>query len=83
MPFIGACIHKPAPPPNQIIYAKLKTPINFSELSTFASVTVKGFLTSELQSPELSLVDGTQPVTTSYSLETTSLKINKTSMNIW
>lgn len=83
VPFIGACIHKPAPPPNQVIYAKLKTPINFSELNTFASVTVKGFLTSEFKSPELTLVDGTQPVTTSYSLETTSIKINKTSIDAW
>ena len=83
VPFVGACIHKPTPPPNQIIYAKLKTPMDFPNLSLFASVTVKGFLISKLQSPELTLVDGTQPVTTTYELNTESVEVDSVSMHSW
>jgi len=34
VPFFGACIHVPPPPPNQIIYARLKTPIEMTDIYT-------------------------------------------------
>jgi len=34
VPFFGACIHVPPPPPNQIIYAKLKTPLAMTDIYT-------------------------------------------------
>jgi uncharacterized protein len=34
VPFFGACIHVPPPPPNQIIYAKLKKPIEMTDIYT-------------------------------------------------
>ena len=82
VPFVGACIHQPSPPPNQVVYVKLKTPINFLESDTFASVIVKGFLKSELQTPELNLVDGSEPVATSYELDAISLELNKDAMSM-
>jgi hypothetical protein len=32
VPFFGACIHVPPPPPNQIVYARLATPIKTPEI---------------------------------------------------
>ncbi len=32
VPYFGACIHMPPPPPNQIVYIKPKTPIKIGEL---------------------------------------------------
>jgi uncharacterized protein len=34
VPFFGACIHVPPPPPNQIVYAKLTTPIEMTDIYT-------------------------------------------------
>lgn len=83
VPFVGACIHKPAPPPNQVIYAKLKAPIEFPTLAPFASANIKGFLRGEMQSPELSLVDGSQPVVTSYELDTIAVEFTPESTADW
>lgn len=32
VPYFGACIHVPPPPPNQIVYAKPETPIDMTEI---------------------------------------------------
>lgn len=40
VPYIGACIHVPPPPDNQILYVKLKKPYQASQL--YAPVWVKG-----------------------------------------
>jgi hypothetical protein len=33
VPYFGACIHVPPPPPNQIVYVKLKKPFNLSSMA--------------------------------------------------
>lgn len=42
VPFVGACIHVPPPPPNQIVY--VKTSQDFDVKETFDPVWVTGFL---------------------------------------
>lgn len=32
VPYCGACVHTPPPPPNQIIYVQTRTPIEFKEM---------------------------------------------------
>ena len=32
-PWVGACIHTPPPPPNQIVYVKLKKPFNLKSMA--------------------------------------------------
>ena len=44
VPFVGACIHVPPPPANQIIYVKLDK--GFEVAGTFDPVTVTGKLTA-------------------------------------
>jgi uncharacterized protein len=45
VPFVGACIHVPPPPPNQIVYVKSKT--GFEVGGTFDPVTVTGTMKTE------------------------------------
>jgi hypothetical protein len=33
VPYFGACIHVPPPPPNQIVYVRLAKPFNFRDMS--------------------------------------------------
>lgn len=40
VPFVGACVHVPPPPPNQIVLVTSETPIQFDEM--FQAVAVTG-----------------------------------------
>jgi hypothetical protein len=51
VPFVGACIHVPPPPPSQIIFVKLATAVDVSR--TFAPVTVRGVLRTDAASTKL------------------------------
>ncbi|WNC73308.1 DUF3299 domain-containing protein [Thalassotalea psychrophila] len=74
VPYVGACIHEPPPAPNQIVYAKLKTPVEPPSLSMFTAIKVNGLMKSELVSPELNLVDGAKQIPTSYTLTVDSVE---------
>lgn len=45
VPFVGACIHVPPPPENQMVYVKLKQPLVSEEL--WAPVWVSGTMRTE------------------------------------
>ena len=51
VPFIGACIHVPPPPANQIVYVKSATGFKISEL--FEAVEVTGIMTTKPTMSEL------------------------------
>ncbi len=51
VPYFGACIHTPPPPPNQIVHVVTEEPIVVERL--FAPVWVTGVLTSERNLNEL------------------------------
>ncbi|OUS30379.1 hypothetical protein A9Q98_05145 [Thalassotalea sp. 42_200_T64] len=68
VPYVGACIHEPPPAANQIVYAKLSTPVEPPSLNMFTAATVKGIMTSKLDTPELNLVDGAKEIPSSYTL---------------
>lgn len=74
VPYIGACIHAPPPPPNQIISAVTATPIAFRLEELFRPVTVTGTLAIERLSKELFLVDGSDDIEISYSLSVTNIQ---------
>lgn len=67
VPYVGACIHEPPPPANQIIYGKLAQPIN-PPRSPYTVVTVMGRMSTQASKPELSLVDGSSQVSVGYQL---------------
>ena len=66
VPWVGACIHTPPPPKNQIIYLQSKEGIE--PLSRFQAVSIEGFLTTNQRTSTLYLVDGTDDITSGYSM---------------
>ncbi len=51
VPYVGACIHVPPPPPNQLVLAKAQTPWPDDEL--WDPVWVVGLMRTKLQSTQL------------------------------
>lgn len=66
VPFVGACIHVPPPPPNQIVTMSLDTPLALKGL--FEPVWVTGRVRVEQSSRSLSLVDGSADIPYGYRL---------------
>ncbi len=66
VPFVGACIHVPPPPPNQIVHVSVEDA--FTSDSLYAPVTVTGLLASGAGQVDLFLVDGTASVDLGYSM---------------
>ena len=75
VPFVGACIHAPAPPPNQIVHVRPSTP--FVSDGLYAPVWIDGVLSVEAAKHDLSLVDGTQPVEVGYTMDAAAVEAYK------
>lgn len=67
VPFVGACIHVPPPPPNQIVLAELASEYQVNSL--FDPVMITGQLKAKSASTELYLVDGQAQVPMGYSMD--------------
>jgi hypothetical protein len=72
VPYVGACIHTPPPPPNQIIYLKVDPPYRSTGL--FDPVWVTGDMTTQGGSKDLTLFDGTLPIDVGYSINAANLQ---------
>ena len=66
VPWVGACIHTPPPPKNQIIYLKSRN--SYEVNSRFAAVTVRGLIQTKDKSSLLYLVDGSDNISSAYSI---------------
>lgn len=66
VPYVGACIHVPPPPPNQIVYVKTSKPVKVDE--AFTPVWISGTMRTEQTSKSLSLVDGSSTVSSGYAI---------------
>ena len=67
VPYVGACIHVPPPPPNQMVYIKPAAAIKNPGM--FSSVLVTGTLRASAGSYELFQVDGSRTVDVSYTMD--------------
>ncbi len=67
VPYVGACIHVPPPPPNQIVYAKLDEAWKLSGL--YEPVWLTGRIAARSANRSLSFVDGEAKVPTGYSMQ--------------
>jgi len=67
VPWVGACIHTPPPPPNQIVYVKSDKGIE--KAGRFTPVWVTGEMTIESATKSLFLVDGSAGIDVGYSLK--------------
>jgi len=68
VPYVGACIHTPPPPPNQLVFASTETPWSSEQL--WDAVWVTGVMKTQLQS--------TQVAETGYALQ-----VDKMEKYIW
>ena len=67
VPYVGACIHVPPPPPNQIVYVRLNHTIDADDL--YRPVWVTGRISVEATNRDLSLVDGQSNIPIGYTLK--------------
>ena len=67
VPYVGACIHVPPPPPNQIVYVNLKDPHTLKGI--YEPVWITGRLLVKATNQELFFVDGSADIGTAYTLE--------------
>jgi len=67
VPWVGACIHTPPPPKNQIVYLKYEK--GFRTESQFQAVWVEGLMTTKEEVKELYYVDGTDDISTGYTMK--------------
>ncbi|HVY04880.1 MAG TPA: DUF3299 domain-containing protein [Burkholderiales bacterium] len=75
VPYVGACIHTPPPPPNQIVHVKSGKPI--ANVTVFSAVWVTGRLAAVSVKKTLSLVDGASDINVGYSLQASDVEIYK------
>lgn len=76
VPFVGACIHVPPPPPNQIVHVMLSG--RYAADGAFAPVTVTGTMSVSPGKADLFLADGTAPVEHGYRLDAEVVSAAKT-----
>ena len=72
VPYVGACIHSPPPPPNQMVFVRLNKSFLMKDLYT--PVWVTGRMAIESASKQLSLVDGQANVNAGYTLAATRVE---------
>lgn len=76
VPYVGACIHTPPPPANQIVYVKLSKAYKVTSL--YEPVWITGRIAIEASSRTLSFVDGAAPVATGYRMDGVLIEPYKT-----
>ena len=72
VPYFGACIHVPPPPPNQMVFVTLDEPYVVTEL--FAPVWITGRMNVERSTTSLAYVDGRASLETGYTLTGTGIE---------
>lgn len=68
VPYMGACIHTPPPPPNQIVHATFHSGIDHPLSDMFRPVLVTGKLSAQPLKRDLFLVDGSSNIDIGYSI---------------
>ena len=74
VPYVGACIHVPPPPPNQIVHVVTETPFA-TDGGLYTPVWVNGTLRAERANVDLSYVDGNAQVPSAYALKADSIEL--------
>jgi hypothetical protein len=68
VPWVGACIHTPPPPPNQIVFVKTATERGYTLKALFDPVWVSGVISAKSMAKNLFLADGSADVDIGYAL---------------
>lgn len=69
VPYVGACIHVPPPPPNQIVHVKVAQSKGLKRGGLFDPVWVTGRIKAKSMVKDLFLVDGSADVDIGYTMQ--------------
>ena len=69
VPYVGACIHAPPPPPNQIIFVKTDAKEGYDNKQLYDPVWVTGVISVQPIVKDLYLVDGSAGIDIGYSMQ--------------
>jgi len=72
VPYVGACIHVPPPPPNQIVHVDLDQ--TYATSGLYSAVWVTGEISAENSSQSLSFVDGRSDIPVGYVIKNASVE---------
>jgi uncharacterized protein len=75
VPYVGACVHVPPPPANQIVLVRLAKKMVVKDLYT--PVWIRGQLQTKQSSKALSLVDGQRNVSIGYHIDEAGVELYK------
>ena len=75
VPYVGACIHEPVPPANQIVLVKFAQGIEVD--GQFTPVWVQGKMSTQIGTTKLYLIDGSADIPRSYTLEADAIELYK------
>ena len=75
VPYVGACIHEPVPPANQIVRVKFER--GFEVDGQFTPVWVQGKMITQIVNSQLFLMDGSSSISSSYTLEADAIEVYK------
>ena len=75
MPYVGACVHVPPPPANQMVLVRLTKKMVVKDLYT--PVWISGQMKTKQSSEALNLVDGSRKVTVGYHIDGAHAEIYK------
>ena len=75
VPYVGACIHVPPPPANQIVFVRLAEKFKANDLYT--AVWVTGAMKTKSSSKELTLIDGSTDVAVGYHIDGGTIEMYK------
>ncbi|MEM0950345.1 MAG: DUF3299 domain-containing protein [Pseudomonadota bacterium] len=67
VPVVGACIHVPPPPPNQIVHVQY--PQGYPIVGYYDAVWISGQVRAQNSRPSLHFIDGAAEVETSYAMD--------------
>ena len=67
VPYVGACIHVPPPPPNQIVFVRLAEKLVVTD--AYTPVWLEGELKTKAGSKPLTLIDGTKDISIGYHID--------------
>jgi hypothetical protein len=72
VPWVGACIHTPPPPPNQIVHVKADKPVEYTGL--FKPVWVTGRISAVSSKKSVYILDGASDVDVGYALQASDVQ---------
>lgn len=82
VPYAGACIHVPPPPPNQIIHAVSDEPIEFDVNEVYKPILATGHLKAKSLSKELFLGDGSDDIDIGYTMRVEKVEAYKDQIDL-